>query len=192
MKTLTAKPEEIVGGAPSPELFVREPDGRRGPSGGNKRRSLLMRKRIAMLAMLSAAGSVMKAEVPPEERGSREIVLRVYQEFNQAAAQSTELSRAEHATRVVERHFAPGFVGHGGPDNLDYDLDDFKTIIRELYGRPAPDRNSLEDVISEGDKTLVRVRIHEGDGDEVNYMAFYRVKGGQIVERWTYGDRNHR
>jgi SnoaL-like domain len=139
-----------------------------------------------------AGGNVMKAEGALEERGSREVVLRFYQEMNQAAAQSTELSRAEHATRVVERHFAPGFVGHGGPGNHDYDRDGFKNIIRELYGRPMPDRNSVEDVITEGDKTLARIRIHEAGGNEVNYLVLYRVEGGRIVERWSFGDRNYK
>jgi predicted ester cyclase len=123
-----------------------------------------------------------------EERGSREVVLRFYHELNQ---ERTDLSLAEHAIRVVERHFAPGFVGHGGADNHDYDRDGFKNITRSLFGRFPDLRNSVEDVITEGDKTLVRIRLHDGV-NEVNYLALYHVEGGHIVERWSFGDRNFR
>jgi hypothetical protein len=47
----------------------------------------------------------------------------------------------------------------------------------------------VEDVITEGDKTLVRIRLHDGV-NEVNYLSLYRVEGGQIVERWAFGDQN--
>jgi predicted ester cyclase len=136
---------------------------------------------------LSAGGSVMMAKEALEERGSRELVLRFYQELNQ---KPTAPSRAEHAVRVVERLFVPGYVGHGGPDNHDLDLDGWKNIIRSLYGRYPDLRSSVEDVITEGDKTLVRIRLRNGVNVVANYMALYRVEGGQIVERWAFGDRN--
>jgi predicted ester cyclase len=130
---------------------------------------------------------MMKAEEALEERGSRELVLRFYQELNQ---KPTDLSRAEHAVRVVERLFVRGYVGHGGPDNHDLDLDGWKNVIRSLYGRFPDLRSSVEDVITEGDKTLVRIRLLDGVNEVTNYMALYRVEGGQIVERWAFGDRN--
>jgi predicted ester cyclase len=136
---------------------------------------------------LSAGGSVMMAKEALEERGSRELVLRFYQELNQ---KPTAPSRAEHAVRVVERLFVPGYVGHGGPDNHDLDLDGWKNIIRSLYGRYPDLRSSVEDVITEGDKTLVRIRLRDGVNVVATYMALYRVEGGQIVERWAFGDRN--
>jgi hypothetical protein len=77
--------------------------------------------------------------------------------------------------------------GRNGPSG---DKERWKNIIRSLYGRYPDLRNSVEDVITEGDKTLVRIRLLDGVNEVTNYMALHRVKGGQVVERWAFGDRN--
>jgi hypothetical protein len=156
-----------------PIELLPDSEDRDRPSGANEMRSLLMRNLIAvplvMLAIgcdttaaqspLSAGGSVVMAEEALDERGSRELMLRFYHDLNQKSA---DLSRAEHAIRSVERHFAPGYAGHVGPDNHDIDLDGWKNIIRPLYRRFPDIRNSVEDVITEGDKTFVRIRLRDG------------------------------
>jgi hypothetical protein len=114
--------------------------------------------------------------------------LKFYYEMNQKRG---DLSLAEHQVRVMEQYFAPGFVGHGDPYNQDYGRDELKDFIRSQVSRYPNIWISVEDVITEGDKTLVRLRLSEGGSLVTNYLALYVIEGGQIIERWTYGDRNH-
>ena len=128
------------------------------------------------------------SEVSTMVNDSREVVLSLYRNLNEGPQ---GVSLAEHGVRVVEAHFAESFVGHGGPENHDYDLEGFKRILRSQFGKFPAVRNTVEEVMSEGAKTLVRIRLSDGQ-TEVNYLALYLVRDGMIVERWAYGDGNFR
>jgi predicted SnoaL-like aldol condensation-catalyzing enzyme len=43
---------------------------------------------------------------------------------------------------------------------------------------------AIEDMIAEGDKVAVRMTFYRGEKPWANAMAFYRLKGGKIVDDW--------
>lgn len=101
---------------------------------------------------------------------------------------------------VVDELVAPEFIGHEMPPGLPPGPQGF----REFYGilRAAfPDvQLTVEDMIAEGDKVVVRWRsraIHKGafrgipptGGDaSTTGIAIYRLSKGKVVERWVEVD----
>ncbi len=108
----------------------------------------------------------------------------------------------EHYTAVADALLAPTVAIHfafpGTPDPLD--REGWKHLVATFRASFNPLQHTVEDVIAEGDRVMVRwsgSATHTGDlmgfpatGKQVTTsgMSIYRITGGQIVESWHTWD----
>ena len=98
---------------------------------------------------------------------------------------------------LLDELFAPDFVAHGDSSQT---LDDFRRVIAIIYSAFPDIRESIEDLIAEGDKAVVRFTATgtptgefmglapTGRGIQASGISIFRLAGGKIVERWSVFD----
>lgn len=121
---------------------------------------------------------------------NKEIVRRLYEE--------TDRQNVE----ALDQFFSPDLVDHNPPPipGLALGVEGIKQTFR-MFIRAHPDgTHTIEDMIAEGDKVVVRVTgrgTHTGElmgfaatGRELvmTGIAIYRLADGKIVERWAEHD----
>jgi predicted ester cyclase len=90
---------------------------------------------------------------------------------------------------VAYQNLAPDFLDHdesGGPATGP---EPAKVMMEKMYSFLPDLRVSIEDIIAEGDKVMVR-NIWSGtshDGKKTQFKGFvlWKLKDGKIVERWA-------
>ena len=103
---------------------------------------------------------------------------------------------------LIDELFTTNFVRHGptATEGEVHGLEGFKGLV-SMYHTALPDlRVPIEDLISEGDRVVIRWRArgtHQGElmgipptGNRVQMTGMYmsRISGGKIVEEWNIYD----
>lgn len=101
---------------------------------------------------------------------------------------------------VIDELFATNYVLHAPPPGVTPDREGYKQFVR-MHHVVFPDfRNTVEDVIAEGDKVALRWTwsgTHKGEymgiastGKQVTVagISILRIEGGKIVEEWDEVD----
>jgi steroid delta-isomerase-like uncharacterized protein len=102
---------------------------------------------------------------------------------------------------AIDEFFAPDHVDHTLPPGLPVDTEGTKqAIAMTLSGFPDL-RVTIEDMIAEGDKVVIRFTTHgtqqgtlggippTGKQVAVSTIEITRIEGGKIVEDWGLDDR---
>jgi predicted ester cyclase len=99
---------------------------------------------------------------------------------------------------VADLNFAPDFVDHGDdlPPGLAPGPEGAKQYIESAYKRFPDIHVSIEDMIAEDDKVVVRNRwtaTESASGHRVEFsgIVIWRVAARQIHERWAYLQKPH-
>jgi len=99
---------------------------------------------------------------------------------------------------IADRNFASDYVEHGtdapavtapGPIGP-------KTYLAVAFKRYPDLRVTIEDIIAEGDKVVVRNRWQATDGQsgeaiEFTGIVIWRIASGKLAERWAYLQTPH-
>ena len=122
---------------------------------------------------------------------NKAVVRRWYEESNKGK---------EAVMAAVDQLFAPDYVCHGSGVIPDIDLAGWRQLIPALWTAFPDQHYSLEDLIAEGDKVVIRYTFrgtHQGafmgvpaTGKVVTFTGIYisRIAGGKFVEDWESFD----
>jgi predicted ester cyclase len=103
---------------------------------------------------------------------------------------------------ALDEFFATDVVSHAAVPRLPRGLEGWKQAHLQMLAA-VPDRKvSIEDVIAEGDRVVVRARLtgtNRGGLEwagarpnlnriDIEYISIYRIEGGKIVECWALND----
>jgi predicted ester cyclase len=93
-------------------------------------------------------------------------------------------------SEVAFRSFSPDFLDHDEPGGVQVGPEVAKTMMESVY-RKWPDIHvTIEDILGEGDKVMVR-NIWRGtdatNGQKIEFHGFvlWRFANGKMVERWA-------
>ncbi|MFL5616729.1 MAG: ester cyclase [Gemmatimonadaceae bacterium] len=101
---------------------------------------------------------------------------------------------------LVEEVVSPRFTSHDWPEGTPRGPEGFRMFYSAIRTALPDARYEVDDLISEGDKVVVRWRLlgtHEGDFRGIaptgraivlKGIAIYRVEGGRLMERWVVTD----
>ena len=101
---------------------------------------------------------------------------------------------------IVDELVAPQFTSHDWPERSATGPRAFRDFYAGLRAAFPDTRYTVEDLVSEGDKVVVRWRLnatHKGEfrgvaatGRQITLrgVAIYRVQGGKLMERWVVVD----
>jgi predicted ester cyclase len=94
---------------------------------------------------------------------------------------------------IAEVNFAADFVDHGAdvPPGTPAGPAGAKQYVGNALKRFPDMRVTIEDIIAEGDKVVVRNVWRASDAESGRKLAFggiviWRIAGGKIAERWAY------
>ena len=100
--------------------------------------------------------------------------------------------------RIGEVNFAPGFVDHGAdvPPGMPPGPEGAIRYVGAALKKVPDLRVSIEDLIAEDDKVVVRNHWTGADGTsnqrlEFSGIVIWRIATRQIVERWAYLESPH-
>jgi predicted SnoaL-like aldol condensation-catalyzing enzyme len=104
---------------------------------------------------------------------------------------------SEHGIEEICEMTAPTWKMHGGPPELPCGLEGVRALFRQIG--PIDQKWTIEDVIAEGDKVVVRATntcIQEsflgipGRGRQQKFTAMFihQIADGKIVETWRNAD----
>ena len=103
---------------------------------------------------------------------------------------------------ALDAQFAPDFVSHAGVPGMPPGLGTAKQV-HQMSQQAFPDRRTtIEDVVAEGDKVAVRVRMTGTNRGglpwfnipanekpvDVQWISVYRLANGKIAEHWAQMD----
>jgi predicted ester cyclase len=123
-------------------------------------------------------------------RQNKELILRVEEAWNRGDLDA------------LDEFFAPDVVSHAAVPRLPRGLSGWKQAHRQMLAA-VPDRQvTIEDMIAEGDRVVVRARLTgtnlgglpwagvtpNGNRIDMEYITIYRIDGGKIVECWALND----
>jgi predicted SnoaL-like aldol condensation-catalyzing enzyme len=118
---------------------------------------------------------------------------------NKALVERTHKEVWSHGDMAAaDQIYARDFVAHwtGGPDCVG--IENFKTLVTEARGR-APDlKETIEQIVAEGDLVVTRFTSRgtfaSEPGEPSKYkdatmreIAIHRIQAGKIAEQWTVG-----
>ena len=101
---------------------------------------------------------------------------------------------------LVDEAVSPRFISHDWPAGSPKGPDGFRGFYSEIRTALPDGRYEVDDMISEGDKVVVRWRLvgtHKGDfrgiaptGQAIvlKGIAIYRLEDGKLMERWVVTD----
>lgn len=121
---------------------------------------------------------------------NKDLVLRVEKAWN-----SGDLD-------ALDDFFATDVVSHAAVPRLPRGLEGWKQAHRQMLAAVPDRRVTIEDIIAEGDKVVVRARLtgtNRGGLEwagvppnlnriDMEYISIYRIQGGKIVECWALND----
>ena len=94
---------------------------------------------------------------------------------------------------IAERNFAPEYQEHGtdAPANYPPGPAGPKKYLAAAFQRFPDIHVTIEDIVAEGDKVVVRNKWHATDsssGQKIEFegIVIWRIAHGQLVERWAY------
>ena len=102
---------------------------------------------------------------------------------------------------VADELFSPNFVNHSPEQGVTADLEGLKQYISMMHAAFSDFSATIEDMIAENDKVVVRMRVrgvHTGDfmgisptkkEIDTTTISIVRIDNGKIVERWNVTDR---
>lgn len=102
---------------------------------------------------------------------------------------------------VLETDISPNYVDHAALPGFSPGPAGSKAMLSMIHGAFPDLRATIEDVIAEGDKVVVRkswTGTHEGEfmgvaptGKRVKFegIVIWRIEAGQLAERWASIDR---
>jgi predicted ester cyclase len=122
---------------------------------------------------------------------NKKIIRRLYEETNKGNL------------AAMDEFFASNLVDHNPPSipGLAPGLEGVKQSFAIFYNATPDGYHTIEDMIAEGDKVVVRITArgtHTGDLFGIpptskqlmmTGIAIYRIAGGRIVERWSEQDK---
>jgi predicted ester cyclase len=99
---------------------------------------------------------------------------------------------------AADRNFAPAFVDHRDdvPPNLLPGVEGAKQYLAAAFKRFPDIHVTIEDMIAEGDKVVVRncwtaTDSQSGQKIEFRGIVIWRIEDRKIVERWAYLQKPH-
>ena len=99
---------------------------------------------------------------------------------------------------IADKNFAPEYQEHGSDAPADYPPGPAgpKRYLAAAFKRFPDIHVTIEDIIAEGDKVVVRNTWRATDGTNSQKIEFggiviWRVAHGQLVERWAYLEAPH-
>jgi predicted ester cyclase len=103
------------------------------------------------------------------------------------------------AIAVIDKLCASNCILHGS-SNVSYNVEEYRKFMNELYSAFPDVHNTIEDMVTEGDKVAVRLKqtyTHKGEFMGVPptnkkvtmwLIQIYRMAGGKCVEGWSRSD----
>ncbi len=93
---------------------------------------------------------------------------------------------------LVEEFVAPNYTNHSSPIQISGPEGAKRTIAAELEAFPDL-HTTIEDIIAEGDKVVVRCIdrfTHQPDGRQISltWIEILRLENGKAIEAWFEGD----
>ena len=90
----------------------------------------------------------------------------------------------------AERSFSADFLDHDEPTGVEVGIEAAKTMMEHAYLRWPDLHLTVENIMAEGDKVMVRNRwtgTESSSGTKVDFHGFvlWRFASGKIVERWA-------
>ena len=99
---------------------------------------------------------------------------------------------------AADRNFAPDYQEHGSdvPPGLPPGPEGPKQYLAAAFKRFPDIHVTVEDVIAEGDKVVVRNTWRARDAQSAERIEFggiviWRIAGGKLAERWAYLQSPH-
>jgi ketosteroid isomerase-like protein len=99
---------------------------------------------------------------------------------------------------AADRNFAADYREHGtdAPPNQARGPEGPKTYLAAAFKRFPDIRVTIEDIVAEGDKVVVRNKWRATDsssGQKVEFggIVIWRIAGGKLAERWAYLQAPH-
>jgi predicted SnoaL-like aldol condensation-catalyzing enzyme len=94
---------------------------------------------------------------------------------------------------IADRNFSNDYREHGtdAPAGADPGPNGPKTYLAAAFKRYPDMRVTIEDIIAEGDKVVVRNRwqateAETGEAIEFTGIVIWRIASGKLAERWAY------
>lgn len=123
---------------------------------------------------------------------NKDLVTRHIKEMNAAKGDITKIAT------IMDKYYVPKFVYHLTTGDLNFEPT--KQFTAAVH-KNIPDFNwTIEDMVAEGDKVVIRVILrgtHNGEfmgvaptGKKVSQtvISIYRIAGGKIIEGWAVMD----
>ena len=99
---------------------------------------------------------------------------------------------------VADRNFSKDYREHGtdAPAGADPGPNGPKTYLAAAFKRYPDLRVTIEDIVAEGDKVVVRNRwqateAETGEAIEFTGVVIWRIVSGKLTERWAYLQAPH-
>jgi predicted SnoaL-like aldol condensation-catalyzing enzyme len=99
---------------------------------------------------------------------------------------------------VADRNFAPEYQEHGTDAPADYPPgpEGPKRYLAAAFKRFPDIHVTIEDIIAEGDKVVVRNTwraIDQANGQKIEFggIVIWRIAHGQLIERWAFLQAPH-
>jgi predicted SnoaL-like aldol condensation-catalyzing enzyme len=99
---------------------------------------------------------------------------------------------------IADRNFSNDYREHGtdAPAGADPGPNGPKTYLAAAFKRYPDIRVTIEDIIAEGDKVVVRNRwqateAETGEAIEFTGVVIWRIVSGKLTERWAYLQAPH-
>jgi predicted SnoaL-like aldol condensation-catalyzing enzyme len=99
---------------------------------------------------------------------------------------------------IADRNFSNDYREHGtdAPAGADPGPNGPKTYLAAAFKRYPDIRVTIEDIIAEGDKVVVRNRwqateAETGEAIEFTGIVIWRIASGKLAERWAYLQTPH-
>lgn len=91
---------------------------------------------------------------------------------------------------IAYQNFAPDYLDHNEPYGESVGCEPAKDMIEEVYVKYPDLHVTVEDIIAEGDKVMVRNvwrGIDSSTGKKIEFAGFvlWRLANGKIAERWA-------
>jgi len=122
-------------------------------------------------------------------------------EQNKAVARRVlEEAASQHKLELVDELLAPDYVLHDPANPMVRDRETFKQFLGGHYTAFPDVKWTIEDVVAEGDKVVVRWTLtgtHQGPllgipptGKQVSMwgISIYRIADGKVAEEWAVSD----
>jgi predicted ester cyclase len=121
---------------------------------------------------------------------------------NKALIRRLEAAWQADDWNTLDELFAPDMVSHAAVPFLPTGPEGWKVAHRQMRAA-VPDRQvTIEDIIAEGDRVVVRCRMvgtnrgglpwaeaqPNGNPIDMEWISIYRIEGNKVVEHWAIND----